>query len=202
MSDEARVVYEEDGPVVFVPEPDPVTPKRKKVLSLWQQVERNLAIVERRARGDSWEDIANEHGVTIKRAKLIMAEYRRENPSLRNLLPVEIVDELLEGYSADLRALNETYDAAVLCANINGRVGAINSRMAARARIAELLQAIGVLPHDLGTMHLVIEGQVMAEKVFSVLERYDLPEDLFRELEEALDESGLTDVEMPALPAP
>ena len=192
----------DDEPVLFVPEPD----KRAKRLvksgvKVWERVERNLAIVERRMRGDRWEDIANDHGVTIRRCKQIVEAYRASNPTLRHHDPVEVVDELLEGYAADIRALNETYDKANLANNVSGAVGAVNARMNARERIAELLQAIGVLPHDLGTMHLIIEGRVVAEKVFAVLERYELPEAIFADLEQALAEAeGAEPALLPAGP--
>lgn len=195
----AKAIHDEPNEaVLFVPEVDPREKRLvKNGVKVWERVERNLAIVERRVRGDRWEDIANDHGVTIRRCKQIVEAYRAANPTLRHHDPVEVVDELLDGYAADIRALNETYDKANLNGNVSGAVGAVNSRMNAREKIAELLQAIGVLPHDLGTMHLIIEGRVVAEKVFAVLERYDLPNTIFEELEQSLAEAEGAPIELP-----
>lgn len=189
-----------EEPVVFVPEqPEKETRGRKAGMTAMQIAMRNLEVVSDRMRGDSVEVVANKYGLSGQRIRGIMAEYRESNPTLRHHDPVDIVDELLDGYTADLRALNDTYDQAAKGNNLNARIGAVNARMTARARIAELLQAIGVLPHDLGTMHLVIDGQIAAEKVIAVLERYDVPEEIFTEIERAFDAEA-TAVELPAGP--
>jgi hypothetical protein len=185
----------ENAPVVFVPEEPEGGTKR---LTVYEQVERNLRVVHRKMRGEFWEDIAKDEGITVRRCKAIMLEFRQTNPTLRHHDPVEVVDELLEGYAQDIRDLVAQYEKADTEGNRNAAVGSINSRMAARERITALLQGIGVLPQDLGTMHLVIDGRVMAEKVMSVLERFELPDDLFEELERVFDVEG-TATELPAL---
>lgn len=175
---ELHVETEED-PVVLAPEAKP-----KKRLSVAEQFERNQQIVSQKVRGIPWSQIAREHGISIQRCQQIFAEWRESNPTLRTHDPVEIVDELLYGYQATVE------DLAVLAAKptINDavRVGAHNSKMKAYREMAELLQAIGALPNDLGTLRLLVDGQITAERVVTVLERFDLPEEAWDELLEAL----------------
>lgn len=178
----------DDEPVLWIPDEPPE--HLRKPLTIYEQVDRNLAVVTERTRGDGWADIANRHGLTIRRCKQIHAEYRTSNPTLRHHDPVEVVDELLEGYAADLKELSNAHDRAVAAGTMSVQVQAINARMGARAKIAELLQAIGVLPHDLGTMHHVIDGRVTAERVITILERYELPDEIFEELEAAFEYDG------------
>jgi hypothetical protein len=152
-----------------------------------EQANRNAEIVAGKMRGLSWSQLAASYGITIRRCQQIFAEWREENPTLRHHDPIEIADDLLDGYTADIEEL-------VLIAATSDqdavRVGAINARMNARQRITELLQALGVLPNDLGEMRIQIDARITAQKVLAVLEPLGLPDGVIDDLIEALDSNA------------
>lgn len=150
------------------------------------QAERNMQIVAARARHVSVPDIAAEWGLTERRVRQILLKWRETNPTLRAQDPVEIVDELLIGYEATIEDLAVIARRAVDGNNLSAAVGAHNSKMRAYREMAELLQATGVLPHDLGTFNLVIDGRITAERIITVLERFNVSEEVFDAMLEAL----------------
>jgi hypothetical protein len=113
----------------------------------------------------------------------IMQDYKASNPTLRTQDPIEIVDEMLLGYQADLEELAEIGANA---RNDSAKVGAVNSRMIARDRIISLLQSTGVLPNNLGDLKLEIDIRYTAQVLTQVLGRWDVPEGAQRELLDAL----------------
>jgi DNA-binding Lrp family transcriptional regulator len=134
-----------------------------------QIAQRNSEIVAAKLRGIPWSTISETFGVSPRQCKNIMKQYRETNPTLRHHDPVDIVDELLEGYQGIIEEL------ALVSARSNNdavRVGAINAKMSAYGKVAELLQAIGVLPHDLGQLRVVIDGRMVAESVVDVLREF------------------------------
>jgi hypothetical protein len=169
---------DEDPVVLEAPATEP-----RRYPSIYEQYERNLAIVAARCRRVPWTQIAREHGISVRRGKRIFEEWRELNPTLRHHDPVEIVDELLYGYQATLEDLEKV---AATTQNDANRIGALNAKMRCYREIAELLQAIGALPNDLGTMHLHIDGQVTAERIITVLERYGVGEEVFDGILDAL----------------
>lgn len=182
MSGMSKVAAEEpegdEDPVVLE-----VPAEAKKMLTVSQQYDRNMRIVEARIRNKPWSGIAKAEGLTIRRCQQIFGEWAATNPTLREHDPVAIVDELLRGYQAVIEDLSVEAATSKMDAV---RVGAHNSKLRAYREMAELLQAIGVLPNDLGTMHLHIDGQITAERVIAVLERHHVPEAVFEELLETL----------------
>lgn len=148
-----------------------------------EQFERNMKIVADKMRGDTWARISERHALSIAQCKKVFVAFRDQNDLMLEANPVDIVRELLEGYMADIADLTEVYRT---CDNPSARVGAINARLNARAKIIELRQAIGNLPHDLGTLRLEVDAQVTVERVFTVLERFGLPDEAWVELVDAL----------------
>jgi hypothetical protein len=164
----------EEPPVVVEPETKP-----EGRLSVTQQFERNVKIVLARHRGASYATVAQKHDLSVIQCKRIVKAFREANPTLRHQNPVEIVDEMLEGYMADLNDLNDVVEKAEHEA---AKTGAINARRQVREKITELLQAVGALPHDLGTLRLEMDAQVTVRKVLTILERYKLPDEAFDEI--------------------
>lgn len=173
-----KVVEGPDDDVVLEAPIEPQTP-----MGAMAQYERNMKIVAARARRTPWSKIAATNGLSIRRCQQVWEEWKTHNPTLREHDPIEIVDELLMGYQAAL----EDFDATVQVAGHDAvRVGALNGKLRAYREMAELLQAIGVLPKDLGTLQIHIDAQVTAERVLSVLERAGVPESVYDELLRAL----------------
>jgi hypothetical protein len=162
---------------------EPPVEEGKKMLSVAEQFERNTRIVAMKARGKSWPQISEAVGVGVRQCQKIHKAYREEHRTLRHHDPVSIVDELLEGYQADLADLTQVYEDADQSA---AKVGAVKARREVRERITELLQAVGVLPHDLGTLRLELDAEVVIAQFMAVMERYNVPEEAFDEVLESL----------------
>ena len=156
-------------------------PKSKR-LTTTEQFKRNVEIVADKCRGEQWAVIAERHNISVKQARRVFAAYREQADTILETDPVEVVRELLEGYLADIADCTQVYRDAIGDNNINGRIGAINARMAARQKATELRQAVGNLPRDLGTLRLEIDAQITVDRVIKVLERFDLPEQAWDEL--------------------
>lgn len=150
-------------------------------------VRRNSEIVQAKMRGLSWESISATYEVSVSRCKEIHKEYRETNPTLRHLDPVDIIDELLEGYQGTIEEL------ALISATTKSdtaRVGAINTKMMAYQRISELLQAIGALPNDLGQLRVEVDARFVADAVVRVLQTFDVPDEVQDALIQALENPG------------
>lgn len=132
---------------------------------------RNDQIVAMKARGMSYEQIAAVVSLSRQQVMNIMSAWRETQPKLRTQNPLVIIDEMLEGYQADL---NELATVAQATKNDSVKVGAVNARMAARDRIIALLQTTGVLPHDLGKLRVEIDIVYISKQLVTVLNKYDV----------------------------
>lgn len=139
-------------------------------LTAEQQTERNLLIVGERARGVTVDEVARKYRVTDRTVRNVMAKWRDRNPTLRTHEPMDIVDEMLDGYAALISDYEK--DATTAGHGTAIAVGARHGKLRAYRQRAELLQAVGVLPNDIGTLNLYIDGQITANRVMEVLRRY------------------------------
>lgn len=145
--------------------------------------QRDEEIVAAKMRGLTWVQISRTYGISASRCKAVHANYREANPTLRHKDPVEIVDDLLEGYQA---SIEELALISAMSTNANARVGAINSKMVAYGKVSELLQAVGVLPHDLGHLKIEVDARFVAETVVKVMRDNGVSEEVELELARAL----------------
>lgn len=158
-------------------------PRPKQLLTPAQQYERNMDVVADRIRSIPYAKIAKKHGLTIRRCEQIFHDWKSHNPSLREHDPILIVDELIMGYQSTIE------DLAIKAADGASdmvKIRAMQAKLSAYADLTKLLQAVGVLPNDLGTMHLHIDGKITAERIIAVLERHNVPEDVFEGILDAL----------------
>lgn len=148
-------------------------------LTVAERQQRHDQVVMLRARGLTWPQIAEATGLSRNQCMLVMKQFRESEPTLRTQDPLEVIDEMLIGYQADLAELATISNTTK---NDSVRVGAINSRMAARDRIVGLLQATGVLPHDLGKLKVEIDVRYIAQRVFVIFDKYKVPEEAQEEI--------------------
>lgn len=168
-----------DGPLPAVDvepvDPEDLDPRTGTHLPPEERIQRDAQIVAARMRGLSWGQISATYGVSERRCREIHKAYREEHKTLRHFDPLEIVDDLLEGYQG---TIEELAMIAATTAGDNARVGAINSKMVAMEKMSRLLQDIGVLPHDLGQLRVVVDARVVADQIMKVIVEYDLPEEV------------------------
>jgi hypothetical protein len=157
-------------------------------MNVFERYDRDLKIISLTARGFSNEALGQKYGLTTRAVQKIVKEWRETTPTLRLSDPLEIIDEMLVGYKADLEHLSELAEKAD---NTSAAVGAVNSRMAARDRIIALLQTTGVLPHDLGKLRIELDVRYIAQKLVTVLTQHGVPDEVQTELLAALQAGDL-----------
>lgn len=148
-----------------------------------ERAARNHEVVELRARGLSWAQVSATTEVSVPQCKNIVNDWRASTPKLRDKDSLTIVDEMIEGYQADI---SELVTIGGTTKNDSVKVGAVNSRSMIRGRIIELLQAIGVLPKDLGRLQVEIDARFVARQIMVVLNKHEIPAEVRLELLQAL----------------
>lgn len=151
---------------------DPERPQRPPTA---EQADRNQEIVAAHLRGLSFEEIAGTYNLTSVRCKQIFAEWKAANPSLRHHDPLDIADDMLNGFQADIEQL--AYQS-MSHKSETAQVAAVKARAAVRARIIGLLQAMGVLPNDLGQLSIAIDAKFTATRVLAVLNEFKVPDEV------------------------
>jgi hypothetical protein len=153
------------------------------------QGKRDAEIVTKRWRGATEPELAAEYGITKRRIRQIIDQWRIDHAGLRLRAandPSAVVDELIENYEATAGWFAEIARKAD---NTAAAVGALRGRIEVLDKIATLLQASGALPHDLGKLRLEIDVKYVAEVLVAVLERHDVPIEAQAEVLETLSES-------------
>lgn len=163
-ADAAPEVEQDDDPILFE------VPVESRRLNALDQARRNIQIFNWRVRGLTWPEIAERAEVSERRCRMIYSEYCDRDLALREEEPIKIVDELVRGYQAAISDLEK--DAEQAPKGSPARIGARNSKIRAMRELAELLQAIGKLPTDLGDLGRLIDGQIVADRVMNVLDRF------------------------------
>ena len=178
---EAEVAWPEGDDVVLedVPEPVPgqaLTPEQRHV--------RNMRIVQARlGRGLSWPNVAATYRLSERACRTIVKAYRDAQPSLKAIDPIDTIEERLfqlQGAAEELALVAQTAD------NDSARIGAIKARLDALAQHTELLQAVGVLPNELGRLRVEVDVRVIAQRVLAVVAEMNLPAEQHARLLEAL----------------
>lgn len=139
-----------------------------------EKVARDRQIVAAKARSLSDATVADTFGVNEKTVREIMAEWRKEQPSLKTVDPIEVVEQVL----FELRgSIEELAMVSSTTTNDNVRVGAIKARIDALDKMTALMQATGVLPNDLGTLKVDMDIRAFAATVLRVFNEEDVPAD-------------------------
>lgn len=166
-----------------VPVPKPKSGKGGKMSAAEQSV-RDTLMLSRKIQGFSYPEIAAEFGlnkITVEKA----IKNKREATEL--LLDRDVVD-IVEGMIEELQATAVDFEKIALSAlktrNLNSAIGAKRGAMEARRDLRELLQSVGALPHDLGTVHHIVDIRAVViqinenvEKFVAAVEEVDLPKE-------------------------
>lgn len=142
-------------------------------LTVPQQHLRDSLMLQRKAQGWNWPAIAEEAGVSERAARDAVKKLKESSPDLMNMDPVAIVEQLVEGFQASIGDF-ERMALAYADKHPSAAVGAKKAADDARRNVAEILQATGKLPRELGTIRGVIEVRaviaVVAQAVFAFRE--------------------------------
>jgi hypothetical protein len=140
---------------------------RKPGMTEEERLERNAELIRDRLRGQSWPHLSEKYGVQVRVCQKIYREWREENQSTyQGRDPIAIVHSMLDRLEAWVEQLAEVADDSDTDAV---KISAINAQLNALTRTAELMQATGILPHDLGTLRLELDVQALGVRLVTVL---------------------------------
>ena len=144
-----------------------------------EKTNRDNQIVAARMRGLSWATIAATHELSERQCQQILEDYRASHPRLRQRDPLELLDELLDGYQG---AQEELAEISATTNHDATRVGAIRTRLDALVAQTNLLMLVGVLPRNLGQLRHDVDVQELARQTLAVFDRHGVSIEAKREL--------------------
>lgn len=147
------------------------------------RVRRIERVIEGRARGLRWSTIADEQGISVRTAQRIYSEGCAGHAGALHRDPIELARELLDQHEAAIE------DLALLAGSTShdgARLGAIRSRLDAITSKAQLLMALGVLPHDLGDLGATIEKEHVITTIMATLKKHNVSAELVDDMARAL----------------
>lgn len=152
---------------------------RPTAVTARERVQRDSRIVESRARGQTWSATAAANGVSERHCRRIADQYRDTSPSLQEWDPIAVVEQAYERYESAYERLAEITEEAK---NDSARVGAVRAQTAVIGEQLALLQAVGVLPSNLGKLAVQADARTLAAHVVAIFDKYDLPVEAEEEL--------------------
>lgn len=167
---------------------------RKPGLTEKEREARNAELVRDKLRGQDWVYLSTKYDLSVRQVKDIYQAWREQNQATyQGRDPIAIVHGMLDRMESWIEQLAEVADAT---ATDMTKIAAINAQMAATTRAAELMQATGILPHDLGTLRLELDVQTLAVRLVTVLTEQGATPDMKRAILDALRNDA---VQQPAL---
>jgi chorismate mutase len=157
-----------------------------------ERVGRNAEVFNARARGWSWPTIAAQFNLSERQCRRVVAEYREATGSLADLDASEIVRDTLEAYDAAIEDLALLADET---AHDGTKLGAIRARLDAVKSRWELMQAIGVLPADLGQLWPEFDAARVARQIVDVLDNHQVSPEVQQEITKAVEQRHATSVD-------
>lgn len=166
-------------------------PKGGRGLTNAEKSLRDSLILQRRAQRWTWEQISEEVGLSVSACKRAAKAKRETMLQILDMDPVEVVKKIIEGFEAsigDLEAMAVEYAEKHPSAAVGAKKGADE----ARRNLITLLQSIGFLPNELGTIRWVVEVRQIVELLTTSVTRFeariadlDLTDENRKHLEEA-----------------
>jgi hypothetical protein len=151
-----------------------------------EKVRRDERVVADRVRGLSWPTIAQRHGLSERHCRTIWAD-QAPVLSVEDFDPLELVREAIAQYDGlleDLALLAESASQDAV------RLGALKSKVSVIGERLVFLQAVGLLPRDLGLLQQERDIRMIAHLLVDLFERYGLPPEAEEELLRALGASN------------
>lgn len=145
-----------------------------KLLKDAERLKRDAAIIQLLKRGISPEQVGAQFALTARTVRRIKARWREAEPGVAEIDATEIVQATLDNYEA---AIEELAIVAARTTNPGAKVGAVKVRLEALRGRIELLQAVGVVPHDLGQLRVIDDAQDVARRIAEVFNAYGISED-------------------------
>ena len=146
---------------------------------------RDALIVQRVHESWTWPMIAEESGISVRQAQRVWESFR-DQPSPWDVDPSTYVEELARGYRI---TVGQFTALAASADNTAAAVGALKGANDAREKLMALVQAVGIVPDDLGTLKLHRDVREVATRMLDTMEAFEQGEltpemvmDVFREM--------------------
>lgn len=140
-------------------------------LSTAAAAKRHAKVIELRASGLAWASVAVQVGLAESSCKEVWKKWSDEGKlEIQGTDPIAVVLEQITrldvaiGELAEI-ASNKTNQAAA-------RVGAIGAKARLMAQQVELLQAVGLMPKQLGRLAIELDVRFVSQQMFVILEKY------------------------------
>lgn len=129
---------------------------RAQKVSAHEKVQRDSQVVALRAQGLSWRKVAAEVKLTERSCRRIWSDWTKANRhTIQNIDPLDVAIEQLVRLDSDIEQLAEI--GANKKEMAAARVGAIRAKGIAMQQQTELLQALDLLPRNLGKLQVELE---------------------------------------------
>lgn len=151
---------------------DPVGVPKGPRLNAAQQSIRDSWIMARIAQGWTWEEAAKEAGIAVKTAKEAVRRRKQVLPNLLEQDPVKIVEEVIQAFQSDAGDF-EKMAAAYAESNPSAAIGAKKAAQDARWRMMVLMQSLGILPRQLGTLRHLVEIRGVVGVVIGAVDDFE-----------------------------
>lgn len=138
---------------------------RTKRLSAATRSALDTQMVAEQIRGIPLAEIARTHKLKPAKAAERIKDRRANMPRLLDLDAAEIIENFVVELQLSIGDLEAIAAAALGGNNLNAAVGAKDRANKAREQLKELLQSVGALPHDLGTLTWVIDIRAVVTEI-------------------------------------
>jgi hypothetical protein len=163
--------------------PSSKTPARRTTAKspAWAQAQRDSRIIKDRLRHLSTELTAKKHKVSERTVERVMETWRDHNRQkvFAGQDPLVLVNEQLGMLEAEMESLAEIVEGGE---SDSVKVQAIVAKLGVIRATQNLRQTTGLLPHDLGTLRVIVDQRRTVDFIFNLFKKYDLPDEALHEL--------------------
>ena len=129
-------------------------------------------MLTRKIQGWTWEDLSAEHGLSVTAVKEAVKKKKESLPRLLDKKETEIIEQMVEELQVSIGDFEQIASAAMEQANLPVAVGAKGRADTARGQLLELLQSVGKLPNDLGTLTWIIDIRAVVLEINGAVEEF------------------------------
>lgn len=167
---------------------------RKPGLTMAEIESRNLELIRDRLNNLSWLRLSQKYDLNLKEVQDIYNRWRTKNQAnYRGRDPLGIVQDRLNQLDAWTEQLADIADDDP---RAEIKIAAIGQQVKTATRAVELMQATGILPHDLGTLKVQLDVQVLAVKLVQTLTDNGATPEMKRAVLETFKSNGMPQSEL------
>jgi hypothetical protein len=133
-------------------------------------LERNAKVIESRSKGRSWAGVCEDSGLSLGQVKRVWKKFVDEGKlEVQTEDPIAVVFEQITRYDV---MIEELADLSKNSDNDSARVGAIRARAQVMREQIELLQAVGLVPKQLGSLKIELENRYVVQQLMVFVDKY------------------------------